>query len=273
VARISATHAARLIRLEHREHDPAPVRGAVLRADRVGDRLLGAAEILAERARVGDVERTRPQAGTEEGGVDHRRFAGAFPVEERGRHAVADHERGHPIAEAGPAVDRFVAVRRQRVEDAGPAEEHRGVEAGFAAIRSLRSQRVDAHVDDLGVSRADMVDIDLQPLAHIGQQVREEDVARLGQPVENVSTRRGGKVDAHAALPAVGVLDHRAVRARGDDAADDERADRIAAPGMLDLDDIRAEVGEQNARRGHHDPCPDLEHAHPVQHGGNAISL
>ncbi len=63
------------------------------------------------------------------------------------------------------------------------------------------------HVDDLGVARPDIVDVDLQLRADSGQLVREEHVTRLGELVEDLESVRRGEIETEALLAAVRVLE------------------------------------------------------------------
>src|SRR5204862_6941221 len=107
---------------------------------------------------------------------------------------------------------------------------------------------------------------DPQPLARVGQEVREKDVGPLDEPVEEGAPVVGPEIDPDAALvPADLLHDEVPTRRAGDDAARDEPADRIAVARTLHLDDLRAPVGERRARGGYESPVGDLEHLHAVQ--------
>ena len=110
-----------------------------------------------------------------------------------------------------------------------------------------------------------MFDIDLQLLALVGQVVGQEDVALPGQFVDQLLAFRLGHIDADAALAAIGVAHHRvAVGVDLHAVQIDEAALRVAARGVLDLDDIRAPVGQNGAGHGNEGKLRDFKNAHAL---------
>ena len=86
-----------------------------------------------------------------------------------------------------------------------------------------------------------MLQVDLQLLPRCGQVVGQEHVCGLGDLVDQRLSFGRRDIDADRALAAIGMLDHRvAVRIDLDPAHVDETALRVAAHGMLDLDDVGA---------------------------------
>ena len=107
-----------------------------------------------------------------------------------------------------------------------------------------------------------------EPLARVGEEVREEDVRALDQAVEQGAAVVGREVDPDAPLVAPDLLDDEVPpRGAGDEAAGDQAADRIAEARMLDLDDLGAPVAERGAGRRDETPVRDLDDLHVVQHG------
>ena len=82
------------------------------------------------------------------------------------------------------------------------------------------------------------------------EKVGQEHVGGFRQVVEQFLSFGRRNIDPHAALAAVGMLDQRVPqRIERDPAHVEEPALGIAAHRMLDLDNVRAPIGENRARR------------------------
>src|SRR5262249_5861219 len=137
---------------------------------------------------------------------------------------------------------------RHRVADAAARPENRAVEAAILALRSLVAECAAAHVDDFGVGGANVLEVDVEFPAWPRQVVRQENISRPGDLVEQLLPFQQRQVDTDAALAAVRMLDARVAQRVERDATDiDEASLRIAAKRMLDLDNVRAPVGEERA--------------------------
>ena len=158
---------------------------------------------------------------------------------------------------------------RHGVGDAAARPEAGAVEAADQPLGPLVAQRRAARVDDVGIDRADVLDVELVLLAVLGEVVGQEHVGGLGQFVEHFLAFGRGEVDADAALAAVGVFDQRvAQRIELDPAHVEEAALGIAAHRMLDLDHVRAPVGEDRARRRRERELRHFEDAHALHYLG-----
>jgi len=93
---------------------------------------------------------------------------------------------------------------------------------------------------------ADLLDADLQLLAHTRELVGEEDIGRGRQLIEDLQAVRRREVEAQALLPAVGVL-QQGVHVVGDDGQPrgGQAPHGIAPLHVLDLDDLGTPVGQQ----------------------------
>ena len=112
---------------------------------RVGDRRLGAALAVAQRARVGasrlraDLERAlradpgdRPAAGADGDHVDHRDLAGV------GADAALGGQRRCAVDDDGDVGRRAAAVERDHAGEAGPLGDHRRAEGAGRRARTAR---------------------------------------------------------------------------------------------------------------------------------------
>ena len=125
----------------------------------------------------------------------------------------------------------------------------------------MRALPRSSRVHDVRIHFTDVLDIDLQLLAHRRQEAGQEHVGRLGKLVEECPTSLGADVEAETSLAAVWLLHDvvdRAVPAR-DQAHRDESSLGVACLGMFHLDDVGAPIGENCTRRWHERPCRNLE--------------
>ena len=122
------------------------------------------------------------------------------------------------------------------------------VVGGFAGIAAMAPVADGRRIDDVGIDRPDMLDVDLQLLPGGGKVVRQEDVGVLAQFVDDLLALGRADIDADGALAAVGMLDERmAQRIQFDPAHVEEAALGIATHRVLDLDHIRTPVRQDRA--------------------------
>jgi hypothetical protein len=178
------------------------------------------------------------------------------------------------IGEGGPTTDGVLGVGwGQGVGDPAAPPVDRPVIAGSVAVDSEGTLSGAACVDDVRVDLADVVDVDLEALAHIGQEAREKDVRALGQPVEQLAAGVTAYVEPDAPLAPVGLL-HDVVDRVGaarDEAHRDQAALGVAGLGVLDLDHVRSPVGQDGPGGRDEGPGGDLEDPEALQcigHGG-----
>src|SRR4051794_3601301 len=158
-------------------------------------------------------------------------------------------------------------VARESGSDATARPVRDPVVAGLVGVWTLGAVAGSTDVDDVGVDLADVVDIDAELLARARQEAREEDVALCRDLEHDLAAGFGGEVDPDRALAPVGHLDHvvDAARTCGDQTGGDQAALRVAADGVLDLDDVGTPLGEDGARRGYESPGCDLEDLDPAE--------
>src|SRR5262249_43440431 len=143
------------------------------------------------------------------------------------------------IAECRPGWWRNVVVLLDPEGDAGPAPVRERVVGASIRLGAAAALAVTAHVDDLRVALADVIDVDLQLRTDRRQLVREEHVTRLGELVEDLESVRSGEIEAEALLAAVRVLEqHVHIAAERDGAARCETAHGVAPLDVLDLDHL-----------------------------------
>ncbi len=195
-----------------------------------------------------------PHADAQERHVDGERLPGALAMEEGAEDPAGD---GHPadgVAVTRPGLPGEVVHvgRRGPHGAAGPAPVAQEVVTAAVGLGAAFAATGPGHVDDVWVVGADVLELDVELLAHSRKLVGEEHVGRRGQPVDEVEALLGGDVDADALLPPVGVLEeHVHIAHRGHDAARGEAAHGVAALGVLDLDDLGAPVGQDGRGRRH----------------------
>ena len=114
-----------------------------------------------------------------------------------------------------------------------------------------------------------MFDIELVFLAMLGKVIGQEYVRLLRQLIEHFLPPGCGKIDADAALAAVGMLDQRVPQGiELDPAHVEETALGIAAHRMLDLDHVGPPVGEDRAGGGSEGELRDFQNAHALHDFG-----
>ena len=196
-------------------------------------------------------------------------LAGAFAMKQRRRDTAGDVHPADRIAERRNALRQRAAefLGCQRVAHAAARPERGAVESAGVAFGSLVAVGAAARVDDVRVGRADVLDVELVLLPLRGHVVGQEHVGGLGDLVEDFLAAGCGHVDADAALAAVGMLDQRVpVRIQLEAAHVDEAALGVAAHRVLDLDDVRAPVGEDRSGRRNERELRNLEDANALHH-------
>ena len=190
-------------------------------------------------------------------------------MKQGGRYAAGDVHAADRVAERGDALRQraIQALGGHRIADAAARPERGAVEAADIALRTFVAVGTAAGVDDVRVGGADVLDVEFHLLALRRQIVGEKYIGGLGNLVDQLDTIGRGDIDADAALAAIRVLDHGMAHRVDLHAADvDEAALRVAAHRMLDLDDVRAPVGQDRAGGGHEGVLRHLEHPHALHH-------
>ena len=238
------------LRLERAAADPAVGRlvGHVA-GEAAGELLLAAARHLAV-AEVAPGDQRQPG----EGAVGHRdvdvlALAGAAALVQGGHHP----EGGHQGA-AAEVRDLAARLNRRPVLGTGQAEQpdqpqvvH--VVAGPLDVGAVLAVAGDRADDDRRVGLAHPLVADAEAVEHTGPEAVEDDVVSLHQPQQGLPPAVRFEIEPHGALAAVEGEVERRARARrlvGVIAVVGRRpADVVAHPGVLDLEHLGAEVGEQ----------------------------
>ncbi len=266
--------------LQHGERDESVVGGGVDAGQRVvrrehragGNPTPRHVHLLRKRNRPAHC----PHSGGEQRDVDDVGFTRVLAVEERGTDPARD---GHgsdrvPVRRPWHRQGRRCAGRcsSQRAAAAVPVAE-RVVSAGIG-IGTMGAVARTAHIDDAGIVSTDVVDVDLQLRAHSGHLVGEEHISGGGESIHDVATLGCAQVERQALLAAVGVLEqHVHLGTEDPHAGGREPAHRVAPLDVLDLDDLRAPVGQDRRGRGHEGVLGDLEDADTVHHVAHQQSL
>ena len=211
----------------------------------------------------------RPPGRAEQRHVELERLTRAFAMEKGRGDSAGDVHAADRVAECGDALrERTLELfRRHGITDAAARPEGRTVEAADIALRSLVAVGAAPCIDNLGIRRADVLDIELEFLALRRQVIGEEDIAGLGDLVEQLDARRRRKIETDTALAAVRML-HQGV-AHGVElhaAQIDEAALGISPHGMLDLDDVSAPIGQDRAGGGDERELRDLQYPDSFHH-------
>src|ERR1700738_4777550 len=170
--------------------------------------------------------------------------------------AQAPVDSSEPRAHGVPELSRAPRAGPPRARPEGGVDVPAGVR-----LRPARAVRRTAGVDDTRVDRPDVGDVDVPSRPPGRQDVGQEDIALRCQAQQQVVAFIGRDVQADAALAPVGQLDHVGHTALRDQAGGDQAALRVAAHRMLDLDHVRAPLGQDRAGHGHVRPGRHLEHA------------
>ena len=134
------------------------------------------------------------------------------------------------------------------------------VEARSRPVLSTHAESGAAHVDDLGVHRADVFDIDVEAGPDVGEEVGHEHVGVSHETMEDLESFGDVERKPDTALVVVGVLHDRSERAAGGDGSDAEEATLGIAPlCVLHLDDVSTPFGQDGTRRRHERVLRDLD--------------
>ena len=128
--------------------------------------------------------------------------------------------------------------------------------AGRSAYGPLGSEAADHAVHQCGVISAEGVGVGTAFHERVRAHVGHEHVGAVGERLQRAPAVVGGQVEHHTALVAIAVEEHRA------HAAVDVRAQMTGdvTGRRLDLDDVGAEVGEQERRVRTRDDTREVDH-------------
>src|SRR4029453_11211320 len=162
---------------------------------------------------------------------------------------------------AGPNR-RPVRLARDRHD---PAERlHEGLVPGAVLAWPGSPERRDRAVDEAGVDRGQGVEAEAEALHGARPEILDEDVGALHQITQDVPPFRGLQIEREIPLVAI---DHE-VRCRFPTLVGRPGTRFVARPGVFDLDDIRAHVGQQHAAEGPGQDAREIEDADTVEREG-----
>jgi hypothetical protein len=186
----------------------------------------------------------------EQRGLHFAALAGEVALAQRGHCADGAEHAAHDVVHAGARAQRVARAARHVGEAAHHL--HHFVERGAVVVRAGQKALV-AHVDEARIQLAERVVVEPQLLHGAGLEVLADDV--------------GGGDEAQRGLHALGLLQVErdallvAVEGREEARARAEQAARVVALDGLDLDDLGAEVGQQQAAGRTHDHVGELDDA------------
>ncbi len=220
----------------------------------------------------------------------HQREPGQRPVEHRHVHELAlaaslalaqrrqDPERGHQRA-AAQVGDLPRRLDRRAALVAGQSQQPVEPEVVHVVARALRVGAVlavagDRAVDEPGVLLAQALVADPEPLHHPRPKRLEQHVVLAHQPQQHLAPGVGLQVEPDRALAAVEGEEERGLgRVVGALVVGRRPADVVAHPGVLDLEHVGPEVGQQQRAEAARQQPRQVEHLDPGEraHAGTVI--
>ena len=162
----------------------------------------------------------------------------------------------------GPGLRGSVSERAREAQGAAHGlRDH--VEAHVVLVGAL-AEALDLRVDDSGIDLPHDVAAEAQPLDGAGREVLDHDVGLLQHLGEDLATARAAEVQRDAAL--VRVEQHEVVRIHAR-LVGRRSPPLVAAAGILDLDDVRAQPRERLGARGSGLELRQIEDLHVLQRG------
>ena len=193
---------------------------------------------------------TGPQA-VDQRRVDHReRHIGAGRIGHR-----ASRAQRRPAGYAGEGTD------------ATHAERH-AVVARLVTLRAVLSETRNRRINDRRVERAHRLVAETHLGGSAGQEVLDDHIGARRQDQREIAALGFFQVDRDAALVPV----HRR-EGRADAVLAADVAHVVASTRPLDLDHIRAEIGEQHSAIGSRDDARQIENLDSFEHGDLMVSV
>ena len=127
------------------------------------------------------------------------------------------------------------------------------------------------HSTTRGVARVERVEADPEPVHDAGTEALDDDVGTVDEPEKRLVPQGVLEVDGQRALVAVHGMEHRRVLV-------DERrhpAHVVATGGVLDLDDVGAEVRQEHRAERSRQQSGEVEDSHVVEcrHGRASVAI
>ena len=234
----------------------------------VGQHRPGALPDVAGGGVLGDQRLHHGQDRLIDGRVDHLAPPGPLPVVQGGERAQAGEDGGQGVADA----DAHPAGRGGRVPhhvaQAAHGLAHRA-EAGLAGVGPGLPVAGDPHQDEPGVDGAQLLIGQAPALQGAGPEVLDYDVGGGGEPPDQVLALGCPQVDGDRLLVAGHHRPPQGLAARPLPAP---LPHRVAHAGLLDLDDLGPEVGQELAAEGPGQQHPHLQHPQVGQGEGQALA-
>jgi hypothetical protein len=202
-----------------------------------------AAEAGALGEHVGGVVGEQRHDRVEHGDFDVLPFAGALAGEERARDPVGRIDARVDVRHRRGGFDRRAVLFSGMRHDA-PGRLDDEIHAGVLRHRPALAEGGDRAVDEARIDCAQVVVAEALAVHHAGAEVLDEHVRVAHQAADQLDTGRLADVDTDAALVAVQPLEVEPADLRRQAPGAIGVADAVAAPGLLDLDDVRAHVAE-----------------------------
>src|SRR6266851_1686982 len=150
------------------------------------------------------------------------------------------HRAEHSRADVGDcdtdAHGALAGQSRNRHQAAHPLRDL--IYARAVAVGTVLAEAGDAAIDQARIDRAEALVVDTEPMLHVGAVVFDDHVGALDESFQDCDSLRLLKIEGHALLVAMEILEVGAIAAR----------DVPTFAGFLDLEDIGAPVGELTRR-------------------------
>ena len=169
---------------------------------------------------------------------------------------------GQVVRDRHPDAHRRAIRVTGELEQAAVPDAH-AVEAGPGRVRAVLPERADADDDE---RRVEIRGADVPLLERAGPEVLDDDVRSRGQPSEEVLPFVAPEVEGDALAPASLYCPEERVALAS--VGLHERADlahEVAAPRLLDLDDLCAHLAEQSGAERRRDARAQVEDAQALE--------
>src|SRR5579885_61668 len=188
----------------------------------------------------------------------------ALARQQRRDDAVGNHDPAHLVGDAAVDIGRRLVWSAYSVHHSG-TRLPQVIERGTSALRALGTVPRGACIDQAWVARAQVLAAESQSPRHSLAESLDEDVALLGEPVDDLARLGMLEIDCETLL--VAVVCFKIVTARRDHAAcaGNQSAAGVTPFQLLELDDFGAQVAEHRSRNWSLLPDGPVDHADSVE--------
>ena len=191
-------------------------------------------------------------------------LAGALAVEERRQDPVDHVHRADLIGQPGAGGDRrAVAGTGSRREPRETLDQH--VLSRTVHIWARLAVARAGAVDDRGVGLAEVIIAVAETVEDAGAEVLDHDVGGLGHAHDDLADLWRFEVERDRSLVAVPREEVRAFAVADPLGEERHRAEHVAGPHTLDLDDVRAHVGQKLGREGTLQQMAEIQDRHAFE--------